>query len=217
MTKPKKPVSVHDSDANVVLQYLRKTNRPFNTTDIHTNLNGALTKASVTKALDKLTEQDLAFSKTYGKSVIYSIVQDDEDDVSPEELGQLDSQIDKLTKKLKELKETNIIKVNELKKLNSTLRTSEARDQLSQMQQQNSATNERLSQLRSDKDQISSEDKSRIEKEYDTNFRLWRTRKKLFNDIFKTVTEHLPGKLSDFKDELGIDDDPVPMESLLVD
>ena len=43
----------------------------------------------------------------------------------------------------------------------------------------NLATNEKLSQLRSDKDQISSEDKSRIEKEYDTNFKLWRTRKKL--------------------------------------
>lgn len=43
--------------------------------DIHTNLNGALTKASVTKALDKLAEQDLAISKTYGKSVIYSIAQ----------------------------------------------------------------------------------------------------------------------------------------------
>jgi hypothetical protein len=43
--------------------------------DVHTNLNGALTKASVTKALDKLAEQDLAISKVYGKSVIYSIAQ----------------------------------------------------------------------------------------------------------------------------------------------
>lgn len=43
----------------------------------------------------------------------------------------------------------------------------------------NAATNEKLSQLQSDKNQISSEDKSHIEKEYDTNFKLWRTRKKL--------------------------------------
>jgi predicted transcriptional regulator len=43
--------------------------------DIHTNLNNALTKTSVTKALDKLTEKQLAFSKSYGKSIIYSITQ----------------------------------------------------------------------------------------------------------------------------------------------
>lgn len=89
---------------NVVLQYLRKTNRPYNASilfllsahfslfiiscpivlamsliftlaDVHTNLNGTLTKASVTKALDKLTAKQLAFSKTYGKTVIYSVAQ----------------------------------------------------------------------------------------------------------------------------------------------
>ncbi|CAO3687703.1 unnamed protein product [Umbelopsis ramanniana] len=191
--------------------------QPPSPADVHTNLNGALTKASVTKALDKLAEQDLAISKAYGKSVIYSIAQDDAEDVSQAELGQLDGQIEKLTQKLKELKDHHTQKANELKKLNSTLPTSEAQEQLSQLQEQNLATNEKLSQLRSDKDQISSEDKSRIEKEYDTNFKLWRTRKKLFNEIFKTVTEHLPGKLSDFKDELGIDEDPIPIESMLVE
>ncbi|KAI8578940.1 hypothetical protein K450DRAFT_244209 [Umbelopsis ramanniana AG] len=217
MTKSNKPRAVRDADADLVLGYLRKTNRPYNATDIHTNLNGALTKASVTHALDKLAEQDLAISKTYGKSVIYSIAQDDEEVVSPAELGQLDNQIERLTQKLKELKENHVNKVNELKKLHSTLPTLEAQEQLSQLREQNLATTDRLAQLRGDKDQISSEDKARIEKEYDTNFKLWRTRKKLFNEIFKTVTEHLPGKLSDFKDELGIDEDPIPIESMLVE
>jgi hypothetical protein len=39
-------------------------------------------------------------------------MQDDEAMVSPTELGQLDSQIEKLTQKLKELKENHINKVN---------------------------------------------------------------------------------------------------------
>jgi hypothetical protein len=43
--------------------------------DVHTNLNGTLTKASVTKALDKLADKQLAISKAYGKTVIYSIKQ----------------------------------------------------------------------------------------------------------------------------------------------
>ncbi|GAB5592547.1 hypothetical protein Unana1_07447 [Umbelopsis nana] len=187
-------------------------------TDVHTNLNGTLTKASVTKALDKLTAKQLAFSKTYGKTVIYSVTQDDDEDISAEDIGKFDSQIEKLTEKLKNLKEANMEKINELKRLNSTLPTSEAQQQLAQLQSQNEATNNRLAHLRSDKEQISSEEKIRIEKEYDTNVKLWKSRKKLqFNEIFKTVTEHLPGKLSDFKDELGIDEDPIPIEKVLVD
>jgi hypothetical protein len=40
------------------------------------------------------------------------MMQDDTEDVSQEELGQLDSQIEKLTQKLKELKENHIQKAN---------------------------------------------------------------------------------------------------------
>lgn len=33
-----------------------------------------------------------------------------------------------------------------------------------------------------------------------------------FREIFKTVTEHYPGKPSELKEELGIEEDPIPFE-----
>ncbi|KAM3589627.1 hypothetical protein VKS41_000485 [Umbelopsis sp. WA50703] len=82
---------------------------------------------------------------------------------------------------------------------------------------QNHEAAQRLALLQSQNGQISIEDKQRIEKEYDNNIKLWKSRKKLFNEIFKTVTEHLPGKLSDFKEEIGIEEDPQSLESVLVE
>ncbi|KAJ2962779.1 hypothetical protein NQZ79_g2084 [Umbelopsis isabellina] len=197
MTKAKKSTSAQDKDEDLVLQYLRKTNRPYNAilqnqADIHTNLNNTLTKTSVAKALDKLTDKQLAFSKTYGKSIIYSVAQDENNAVSPNEMAKLDSQIEKLTQKLSSLKEAKVEKVNAVL--------------------QNHEAAQRLALCRSQNGQISVEDKQRIEKEYDVNINLWKSRKKLFNEIFKTVTEHLPGK-----EEIGIEEDPQSLESVLVE
>ncbi|KAI9284359.1 Tat binding protein 1-interacting protein-domain-containing protein [Umbelopsis sp. AD052] len=214
--KNKRPVLDQRRDADLVLQYLRQTNRPYNATDIYTNLNGAVTKTNLNMALERLAGENLIIAKTYGKAVVYSIVQDDTAAASPKELAELDSQIRKLAQTLNELRENHTKKVNELNELNSTLPTLEAEQLLPQLREQNLATDEQLKLLRDDKGQVSFEDKARILKEYDENFKLWRTRKKLFNEIFKTVTEHLPGKLSDFKDELGIEEDPIPIESMLV-
>ncbi|KAG2186007.1 hypothetical protein INT43_002445 [Umbelopsis isabellina] len=200
MTKAKKSTSVQDKDA-----------------DIHTNLNNTLTKTSVAKALDKLTDKQLAFSKTYGKSIIYSVAQDENNVVTPDEMAKLDSQMEKLSQKLSSLKEAKVEKVNELKSLNSTLPTLEAQSLLTQLKVQNHEAAQRLASCQTQNGQISVHDKQRIEKEYDTNINLWKSRKKLFNEIFKTVTEHLPGKVSDFKDEIGIEEDPQSLESVLVE
>ncbi|KAG2189384.1 hypothetical protein INT44_004526 [Umbelopsis vinacea] len=149
-------------------------------------------------ALERLAGENLIIAKTYGKAVVYSIVQNTLwFSMVPTTL----------------LTDSHVLELNEL---NSTLPTLEAEQLLPQLREQNLATGEQLKQFRDDKGQVSFEDKARILKDYDENFKLWRTRKKLFNEIFKTVTEHLPGKLSDFKDELGIEEDPIPIESMLV-
>lgn len=43
--------------------------------DVFNNLKGKYQKSNIVKALDRLTEQEVVVSKTYGKMTIYSIKQ----------------------------------------------------------------------------------------------------------------------------------------------
>lgn len=58
-----------------LLDYLRKTNRPYGLTDLITNLHNAVSKPTAVKALTQLEATGAITSKTYGKSVIYVVTQ----------------------------------------------------------------------------------------------------------------------------------------------
>lgn len=59
----------------MLLDYLKKTNRPYGLTDLITNLHNSVSKAVATKALTQLEASGAITSKTYGKSIIYVIAQ----------------------------------------------------------------------------------------------------------------------------------------------
>jgi 26S proteasome regulatory subunit, ATPase 3, interacting protein len=54
--------------SNLVLSYLRKTNRPYSATDITNNLHNAVTKTSLQKILQQLVEAGTVYCKTQGTS-----------------------------------------------------------------------------------------------------------------------------------------------------
>jgi hypothetical protein len=58
-----------------LLDYLRKTNRPYGLTDLITNLHNVVSKPMAAKALTQLEATGAITSKTYGKSVIYVVAQ----------------------------------------------------------------------------------------------------------------------------------------------
>ena len=82
-------------DDKAVLDYLRKVNRPYSAScvscsfwhgqtpltsfpllaDIFNNLHGKYQKPGIVKALERLTEQEVVASKTYGKMNIYTVKQ----------------------------------------------------------------------------------------------------------------------------------------------
>ncbi|KAI8143265.1 Tat binding protein 1-interacting protein-domain-containing protein [Fennellomyces sp. T-0311] len=209
MTKKK---STSGEDDKAVLDYLRKVNRPYSATDIFNNLHAKYPKPGIVKALERLTDQQVIVTKTYGKTNIYTAKQSTDDLPSSEEQSAMEKQMESLSKELETLKREN----QELSRNLHALKSSPTNDELDKLiatlAQENETHRSRLDKLKSGTTLITAEEKTNIDKEYDTMRKEWRTRRKLFREIFNTVTEHMPGQPKAFKEELGIEEDPIPYE-----
>ncbi|KAI8064062.1 Tat binding protein 1-interacting protein-domain-containing protein [Thamnidium elegans] len=177
--------------------------------DIFNNLHSKYSKTSITKALEKLVEDETVFAKVYGKTTIYSVKQV----TNPSDnVGELSNSISELTEKYQEI-------LTENKKLDTTLTsikskptTLEATELLEKLKQENTLMQERLNSLKEGTALVPPEKRKRTNKEYDTYRQLWKKRRGMFRDIFKTVTEHLPGPPTELKEKLGIEEDDIPFE-----
>lgn len=61
--------------ADLMLDYLRKQNRPYSATDISTNLKNRVTKAAAAKLLKDLHERKEIEGRAAGKQLVYHSIQ----------------------------------------------------------------------------------------------------------------------------------------------
>ncbi|GAA5804060.1 hypothetical protein HPULCUR_009546 [Helicostylum pulchrum] len=192
-----------------VLDYLTKSNRPYSATDIFNNLHSKYTKTSITKALEKLVEDETVFAKVYGKTTIYSVKQV----TNPSDnVNELSNSISELTEKYQEIVAENKNLDTTLASIKSKSTTLQATELLEKLKQENALMQERLNSLKEGTVLVPPEKRKRTNEEYDTYRQLWKKRRGMFRDIFKTVTEHLPGPPAELKETLGIEEDDVPFE-----
>ncbi|KAF2769401.1 TBPIP-like protein [Teratosphaeria nubilosa] len=87
-----------EQSAALVLDYLRKQNRPYSATDISTNLKNRVTKTAATKLLKDMHERKEVEGRAAGKQIVYHAIQEEpeEDDV-----GKL-QEMDEKTKNLRD-------------------------------------------------------------------------------------------------------------------
>ncbi|ORX85690.1 TBPIP-domain-containing protein [Basidiobolus meristosporus CBS 931.73] len=196
-----------DNAEEAVLEYLRRNNRPYSATDIFNNLHGAVGKTAVQKILTQLVEKEEITGKAYGKQWVYCISQDKFETPSQEELDEMDKQIEALWQQVAQKKEENKQLASVFSGLNNSLTNSEIEERLGILEAENQKYEERLARLREGGKQISLEDKKKIDTEFENNRKLWRARKRMFNDIFNTITEFMPGKPKDLLEEQGIETD----------
>lgn len=93
--KPK-PMSAGDAEA-AVLDYMRKTNRPYSLLNVFENMHRVIAKPSLTKLLDNLVVKEELASKTYGKAKIYYLNQNNLPVPSEEERLAIEEQINTVT------------------------------------------------------------------------------------------------------------------------
>jgi 26S proteasome regulatory subunit (ATPase 3-interacting protein) len=213
----KKPTSGKaDDERQTVLDYLRKTNRPYSVTDIFNNLHGVVGKTQVQKVLNQLAEAKEVQQKLYGKQSVYVITQDQFETPSSEELENMDQQIEKLNTQISEVKELNNQSKAALNSLNSSLTTEQIHARLAELAAENQGYEERLTVLRSGARKISVEDKQRIDTEYDAAVKIYKSRKRLFNDIFNAITENMESSPKTFRENIGVEEDPEDIMNLLL-
>ncbi|KAK9717705.1 hypothetical protein K7432_006028 [Basidiobolus ranarum] len=206
-TKKKAKLENVDDVEQTVLDYLRKTNRPYSATDVFNNLHGAVGKTAVQKILTQLVEKEEIIGKAYGKQWVYCISQDKFETPSQEDLNEMDKSIEEIKQKVAQEKEKNKQLTSVLSGLNNSLTNEEIEEKLSLLEAENKKYEERLANLREGGKQMTLEDKKKIDNEYENNRKIWKTRKRMFNDIFNTITEFMPGKPKDLMEEQGIETD----------
>ncbi|KAF1801426.1 Tat binding protein 1-interacting protein-domain-containing protein [Mucor lusitanicus] len=208
----KKAGSTKKEEETAVLEYLTKVNRPYSATDIFNNLHAKYTKGSIAKALDQLVKDESIMSKAYGKSTIYSAIQSLDDVPSEEEVKAMEKSLEELTEKHEALASENKRLDQVLAKTKSEPTTDEAKELLEKAKTENEQLKEKLEKLKSGTVLIPPEKRKRANDDFDTYRQLWKKRRGMFREIFKTVTEHYPGNPSELKEELGIEEDPIPFE-----
>lgn len=99
------------------------------------------------------------------------------------------------------------LKVNEceLKKHASTLTLTEARDRKNELQESVSRLESKLSQLSQNAKPISQADRDKVEKDYETAVKAFRSRKRICTDILDSILENYPKKKSVLVEEIGLE------------
>jgi 26S proteasome regulatory subunit, ATPase 3, interacting protein len=71
----KEPKLNPEQSAALILDYLRKQNRPYSATDISANLKNRVTKAAATKLLKDMHERKEVEARAAGKQLVYHSIQ----------------------------------------------------------------------------------------------------------------------------------------------
>ena len=90
----------------MILDEIKRQNRPFNHTLLHATLHGSVSKTQCQSIPDTLADKGSLIRKEFGKNKVYWADQEGLEAVPPEQLKQLDKDIEAKKQELKELSQT---------------------------------------------------------------------------------------------------------------
>ncbi|KAL3832712.1 hypothetical protein ACJMK2_024329 [Sinanodonta woodiana] len=202
MSKSKDALAV-----KAVLEYLEKQNRPYSALDICNNLHKEYGKTAVVKACESLAESGKIREKAYGKQKVYVADQSKFPDVDENEIQQMDATIAQLTEKVQDSMECVRKLEQELKTLNSSMSTEQAKVELKQLEAECIGYKNKLLKLKEGGVIISPQEKERVYAARQKYVKEWRKRKRISNDILDAVLEGYPKSKKELYEEVGIETD----------
>ncbi|CAN1839531.1 Homologous-pairing protein 2 homolog [Linum perenne] len=183
-------------------------NRPLNSQNAADSLQKFnLKKAAVQKALDTLADTGKISFKEYGKQKIYIARQDQFDIPNAEELNQMKDDNAKLQQQLGEQKKANSEIEGEIKGLQSNLTLEQIRDREAILKKEVREMEEKLLKMRGGVALVRPEERKAVSEMFSERLSQWRKRKRMFKDLWDSITENSPKDLKEFKEELGIEYD----------
>ncbi|KAJ1921203.1 hypothetical protein H4219_000802 [Mycoemilia scoparia] len=195
-----------DEAEELILDYLKKVNRPYSASDISSNLHNQVTKANAQKILISLTEENRIRGKQYGKQWVFCTNQDEIEVPSVEEAEEIDERIKELSQEVTSVKANNSALQSKINSLNNSLTDEQIIERIEELKKLNSENSSRLDELRSG-DVVSVDEKKKIEKAYEEAVKLWKQRKRMFREAFDTISENFPGEPKDLLAEIGVETD----------
>ena len=227
--KEKEAKLTPEQSAALILDYLRKQNRPYSATDISSNLKNRVTKAAAAKLLKDMHERNDIEGRAAGKQVVYHAIQvcitindptplvyssdpntlpqEEADDTSMDRLQTMETETTRLrdaTTALKaEEKELRLV----LREGASQVPLPELKASVTALEQQKSGLTARLAKLASGNVKpVSLEEREKVNSEHRKWQKTASARKKIRLDLWKEIEGALDKeKAAETKEDLGLE------------
>ncbi|KAJ7497032.1 TBPIP-domain-containing protein [Mycena latifolia] len=193
---------------NLVLDYVKRMNRPYGAVDVSANLKGAVPKTAVQKILLALAERGELVQKIYGKTSFFVANQANIEVIPAERFAALEEEYKTIDEENKLLGADLKTLSSELGKLKASPTDAQLDDHIKELTEAIKKTEALLQPLRSGAPLISAEDLEQV----DTDWVKWRAewvrRKKIFNDFWQIEIDALtPPDALLLEEQLGIERD----------
>lgn len=165
-------------------------------------------KSQADKALASLAGQGQIVCKEFGKTKIYFATQEDRVSLSEEEMKEKVSRIEALKKDVGGMAEAVGALQQEYRKLKSSKTLGEMEDEYAALQREAEELDGKLAVLRNGEvKQISPAEIKGVEKSIESCLTAWKSRKRVFKNVWDTVSENLNGNQKDLFESIGIEED----------
>ncbi|KAL4995703.1 Tat binding protein 1-interacting [Aspergillus recurvatus] len=177
----------------LILEYLRKQNRPYSAIDISTNLHNKVTKAYAVKALRELSQKKEIECRVAGKQTVYHALQEERDGAGPDAIAAMDGEIESLEEQLSGLKENEKKLQGQLNSLNAIPLLSELRIEIKKLEKERESLAARLAKVHGDGSaEVTPQEKEKVRKDW----KIWknqdRVRAGICRDLWRKCSETLP-------------------------
>ncbi|EYE96298.1 putative TBP interacting domain protein [Aspergillus ruber CBS 135680] len=185
----KKPCN--DDGAALILDYLRKQNRPYSAIDISSNLHNKVTKAYAAKALRELHQNKEVEGRVAGKQTVYHALQDSSDEATTGVIANLDEEIKQLEENLTTLKNNEKNARAELVTIRSKPLLSELRQDIDRLEKEKDSMLARLDEFhgRDSSVQVSPKEQAEVEREWKRWQKQVIVRRRICRDMWMKCSE----------------------------
>lgn len=214
-----------EQSAALIMDYLRKQNRPYSATDISTNLKNRVTKSAAAKLLKDMHERKEIEGRAAGKQLVYHTIQVrptstrmpnsmligkqvEADDNAVEKLQAMDVETTRLQVATRALKTEEAELRNALKEGASQIPMTEVRGSVAALEHEKAEMIARLTKLKSGSVQpVNTEERDKVNSEHRKLQKTAGARKKIRNELWRAIKDALSSKeeLEELREQWELD------------
>ncbi|KAK6443000.1 hypothetical protein LTR95_000713 [Oleoguttula sp. CCFEE 5521] len=178
-----------EQSSALILDYLRKTNRPYSATDISTNLKNRVTKTAAAKLLKDMHERSEIEGRAAGKQIVYHIIQQPPEDGAVEALKDMEQESSKLKDDTANLKLQEKALRNALREGATVVPLAELKGDVCTLETEKAEIEARLEKLKGGNVKpVSTEEREEIAKQHKLFSKTTTARKKICVELWKDIT-----------------------------